>query len=200
MPKTFTDSQRAYIKAKLLEEARACIEQFGLRKTTVDEIVKRAKIPKGTFYLFYRSKELLLFDVVCSLHDEYQEKLMVEIGLIKDSINPKKLTDIIFELYRSLEGSFLFKLITSGELEVLFRTLPPETAELHAEKDDFRMEELVSIVPNMDTNKIQAYSAALRGVFISMLYKREIGDQVFDQALKIMIHGIVIQMFEGEKQ
>ncbi|WP_286081321.1 TetR/AcrR family transcriptional regulator [Parablautia intestinalis] len=32
--------------------------------TTVDEIVKRVNIPKGTFYLFYKSKELLLFEVI----------------------------------------------------------------------------------------------------------------------------------------
>ena len=35
----------------------------GVKKTTVDELVKRTGIPKGTFYLFYPSKEMLLFDV-----------------------------------------------------------------------------------------------------------------------------------------
>ncbi|MDY4210978.1 MAG: TetR/AcrR family transcriptional regulator [Treponema sp.] len=34
-----------------------------MKKTTVDELVKRTGIPKGTFYLFYPSKEILLFDI-----------------------------------------------------------------------------------------------------------------------------------------
>jgi hypothetical protein len=39
--------------------------------------------------------------------------------------------------------------------------------------------------------------AALRGIFLAMLHKHEIGDEIFDEALKIMIHGVVMQMFGG---
>ncbi|MCI1965190.1 MAG: TetR/AcrR family transcriptional regulator [Oscillospiraceae bacterium] len=199
MPKTFSDSERACIKNRLMEEAKKCLALYGIKKTTVDELVQRAKIPKGTFYLFYKSKELLFFDVFCSLHDEYQEKMMSEISVLKDGINAEKLTDIIFRLYKSLDGSYLLKIMTSGELELLFRKLPPELNKLHSEKDDFRMEELVSMVPNMKTENIRVFSAAIRGIFISLLHKQEIGEDVFDDALRIMIRGVVLQMFEGGK-
>ena len=63
MPKCYSDQEREYIKKRLKEEAVACMGQFGIRRTTVDELVKRVNIPKGTFYLFYPSKEMLLFDV-----------------------------------------------------------------------------------------------------------------------------------------
>lgn len=39
------------------------MQEKGVKKTTVDELVKREGIPKGTFYLFYPSKEMLLYDV-----------------------------------------------------------------------------------------------------------------------------------------
>jgi len=29
------------------------------------------------------------------------------------------------------------------------------------------------------------------------MYRREVGEAVFDDALKIMIHGVVLQMFAG---
>ena len=61
MPKRFSEEERAYIVSRLKEEAAKCMAQYGIRKTTVDEIVRRVKIPKGTFYLFYQSKEMLLF-------------------------------------------------------------------------------------------------------------------------------------------
>ena len=64
LPKSYSDQERAYITKRLKEEAAACMGQFGIRRTTVDELVKRVKIPKGTFYLFYPSKELLLFEVI----------------------------------------------------------------------------------------------------------------------------------------
>ena len=56
MPKTFTDKEREYIKKRLMEEAQDCLRLYGIRKTTVDELVKRASIPKGTFYLFSTRK------------------------------------------------------------------------------------------------------------------------------------------------
>ncbi|PKM73818.1 MAG: TetR/AcrR family transcriptional regulator [Firmicutes bacterium HGW-Firmicutes-16] len=200
MPKTFSDSERAYIKARLMEEAEKCLDLFGIRRTTVDELVKRVNIPKGTFYLFYESKEHLLFDVFCKLHDEVQEKMMDDISVMKDGIDAEKLTDLIFRLYKSLDGTYLLKLMTSGELELLFRKLPPELSKLHTDKDDFRVEELVAMVPNIKAENIRVFSAAIRGIFISLLHKKEVGEDVFDEALRVMIRGVVIQMFEGEKQ
>jgi len=199
VPKTFSDSERAYIKDRLIAEAKECLVLYGIRKTTVDELVKRVNIPKGTFYLFYESKELLFFDAFCTLHDEFQNKLMAEIAEFKTGVNGDTLTDIIFRLYKSLDGSCLLKLVTSGELELLFRKLPPELNKIHAEKDDFRVEELVSMVPDMKAENIRVFSAAIRGIFVTLLHKTEVGEDVFDEALFVMIRGVVFQMFEGEK-
>lgn len=49
------------------------MNQFGVKKTTVDELVKRVSIPKGTFYLFYPSKEQLFFDVFLDKHNAIQQ-------------------------------------------------------------------------------------------------------------------------------
>ena len=56
MPRAYSDQERAYIRQRLHEEAILCIKQYGMRKTSVDELVRRVNIPKGTFYLFYPSK------------------------------------------------------------------------------------------------------------------------------------------------
>ncbi len=197
MPKIFTDSEREYIKHRLIEEARLCLTQFGIRKTTVDELVNRVNIPKGTFYLFYKSKDLLFFDVLCTFHDELQRKLVSQISTLKENMNPQKLTELIFGIYKMVEESFMLKLLTNGEIELLIRKLPPEVAINHGKKDDLSVEELLSMIPNMKTSNIKVFSAALRGIFFSMLHKHEIGEDVFDDAIKMMIHGVVIQMFEG---
>jgi len=199
MPKTFTKNEREFIQKRLMEEAKNCLVQYGARKTTVDELVKRVNIPKGTFYLFYDSKELLFYDVFNYFHDELHEKIISEIASLKQDIDPDKLTQLIFSLYKMVGDSFLLKFMTEGELEMMLRKLPPETAAKHAEKDDFSIEQLLSLVPDLKTDQNRVFSAALRGVFLSMLHKHEIGDEVFDDALKIMIYGVVVQMFGGEK-
>jgi len=198
MPKTFSDSERAYIRKRLMEEGKKCLSLYGIRKTTVDELVKRVKIPKGTFYLFYESKDLLFYDIFCALHDEMQEKLLAELAVLEGDMDAGTLTNLFFSLYKSLYDSYLLKLITSGELELLFRKLPPELVQQHAEMDDFRVEELVSLVPNLKAHDIRVFSAAMRGIFISLLHKREVGEEVFDEALRVMLRGVALQMFEGE--
>jgi len=92
MPKTFTDSEREYIKKRLMEEAENCLKLYGLRKTTVDELVKRVKIPKGTFYLFFESKEILFYEVLCSFHDKLQTELMDELKTLDQPVSADQLT------------------------------------------------------------------------------------------------------------
>lgn len=199
MPRSFSDNERDWLKTRLKEEAQACLALYGIRRTTVDELCRRVNIPKGTFYLFYASKELLFFDVFCELHDAFQHRLLADIASIDSGVDADRLTDIIFSLYRSLDDSYLLKLATNGELELLFRKLPPELSKLHAEQDDFRVDELVSRVPGMKKENVRIYSAALRGIFITLLHKREVGDDVYDEALRIMIRGVVTQMFTWHK-
>ena len=56
MPKTYSEQEREYIDKRLREEAMNCMAAYGIRKTTVDELVRRVRIPKGTFYLFMSPK------------------------------------------------------------------------------------------------------------------------------------------------
>ena len=75
LPKAYSDQEKEYIRKRLKEEAAKCLAQYGIKRTTVDEIVQGVKIPKATFYLFYQSKEMLLFEVILEQHDLIEEKL-----------------------------------------------------------------------------------------------------------------------------
>lgn len=182
-----------------MEEAEACLAQYGMRKTTVDELVRRVHIPKGTFYLFYPSKESLFFDVFCKLHDKLQEDLLGQIHKLHGNITADTVTEVLFALYKQVDNTFLFSFIAGGELELLVRKLPPEIVDQHAREDDFSMEKLLSLLPGVRSQEnIKTFSAVLRAVFCTMLHKREVGEDVFDHAMKIMLRGVVIQLFEGD--
>lgn len=64
--------------------------RIGVRRTTVDEIVKRVNIPKGTFYLFYKSKELLLFEVIQEQQENVNRRLYQTIsGIASTELSAK---------------------------------------------------------------------------------------------------------------
>ena len=198
MPKPLSESERAYIRKRLLEEVQACLSQYGLRRTTVDELVKRVNIPKGTFYLFYPSKEMLVLDLFDQQHNALKEDLMRWIGELNGNINADSVADLIYRLYKKSDATFLYAFIANGDLELLVRKLPPEAAAAHIQEDDFSMEQLLMLLGVRAEGNIKVFSAVLRAIFFAMLHRREVGEDVFDEAIRVMVRGAVRQLFEEE--
>lgn len=195
MPKSYSDQERAYIRKRLKEEAAACMGQYGIRRTTVDEIVKRVNIPKGTFYLFYQSKELLLFDVILEQHDLINQKLIQAVSEITGpSFSAEKLTDVIFRFFKMAEDLPVLKLLNSEEVELLARKLPEDVVAEHFGNDTDMVEQVLAMLPlkkDVDTKRV---SAAFHAIYFATLHKKEIGEDQYDQALRMLIYGVVTQI------
>ncbi|HBL85061.1 MAG: TetR family transcriptional regulator [Clostridiales bacterium GWF2_38_85] len=194
MPKTFSDKEKESIRNTLKAVAADNLKKFGVKKTTVDELVKHANIPKGTFYLFYNSKEELFFDVINDLHNTIHKELLNDATGISSDYSADKLTDLLFEIYKSIEKTGLIELIINGDMDIIMRKLPDQIVREHFNKDDFSLENLLSNLPVRQNTNIQAYSAAFRAVFLSVKYRREIGEELFDDAIKLLIRGLVVQL------
>lgn len=195
MPKCYSDQEREYIRKRLKEEAAACMGQYGIRRTTVDEIVKRVNIPKGTFYLFYRSKELLLFDVIQEQHELINQKLYQAVSdLAGTEISAEKITDMIFEFYKMTENMLVLKQLDASEVELLVHKLPREVVEEHLQDDTDTIEKLFSLLPIKKEVDIKTISAAFHAIYYATLHKKEIGEDQYDQALWMLIYGMILQI------
>ncbi len=64
MPRALTPTEREAIRNRLLAAGRERFARYGLRKTTVEELAHAAGIAKGTFYLFFASKEALYAELL----------------------------------------------------------------------------------------------------------------------------------------
>ena len=59
MPKAFSEHEKETIRTQMREKGKKLFEKHGLKKTSVDEVTEAVGISKGSFYLFYGSKEEL---------------------------------------------------------------------------------------------------------------------------------------------
>lgn len=194
MPKSYSEQEREYIRKRLKEEAASCLARYGVRRTTVDEIVRRVHIPKGTFYLFYPSKEVLLFEVIQEQQETINHKLYQAISeMAGTEVSSKRLTDAIFAFYKMAEEMPVLKLIDTGEVELLARKLPPEVLQAHLQDDTDTIGEMLSLLPVAKDMDINAISAAFHAIYYATLHKAEIGEK-YDQALRALIYGIVTQI------
>lgn len=195
MPKIISEDERSFIDQRLRQEAAYCLTHFGVKGTTVDELVKRVQIPKGTFYLFYASKEELLFRALLDLHEQMEMELEKRLDSLTDIRDVEAVTDALLDLFKLAEQSGLLRMMTTGELELIYRKLPTEVFQAHLAEDFDAMEDIF-ILLEIPLENIDLYAAAFRGLFVTMLYKREVGEQYTFEALRLCIRGLVMQMFE----
>lgn len=195
MPKSYSEQEREYIKKRLKEEAEKCLAQYGVRRTTVDEIVKRVNIPKGTFYLFYKSKELLLFDAIEEQHERVSRELYQALSsLARQELSAEKITDVIFEFYKMTEKMPILKQLDLSEVELLMRKLPQEIVGEHLQDDTNMIEKIFSLLPVKKEVDIKVMSAVFHAIYYATLHKVEIGEEHYDAALRTLIYGIVTQV------
>ena len=127
------EQQKAEKKRKLLDAAYRCFVEKGLHKTSIDDIVARAGVAKGTFYLYFADKAHLSDQLYISLSKKillhaYHE---VEKQEINDYI-PLVLAfvDAIIEYLRSnksvlaLCGSVGYSSIIKGEPDTIDNMKP----------------------------------------------------------------------------
>ncbi|MBD5554068.1 MAG: TetR/AcrR family transcriptional regulator [Roseburia sp.] len=63
-----SDKEKQMQKKYLLEIGKKLMLQYGIKKTTVDDIVAEAKIAKGTFYLYFKSKEDFFYQLLVAIN------------------------------------------------------------------------------------------------------------------------------------
>ena len=184
MAKAFDDNERKLIKDKLKEGALLFIQQQGVRKTSVDELVKYANISKGAFYLFYTSKELLFFDTIIDYHKKLEKEFLNAINKHTNNITVDTLTDIISDLLINNKPYFVSIFVNS---EVLSK---------HVDDDVMLANELLNFIPESKSIDTKVFAGALRAAFLTILNEKTIGTDIYNEVFKFIVRGIVQQLFK----
>jgi len=124
MPRPFTDAEKATIREKLMETGRACFLRFGLKKTTVEDLVKPAGIAKASFYLFFDSKEALFVELFMEEMPAMMERLL-DASFRSTSGTREALVRLMRAIVREIEENEFARLLLDdpSELERLAQSL-----------------------------------------------------------------------------
>ena len=197
MATAFTDKEKEVIRKKLQKAAKECLQRYGVRKTTVDQMVEMVDISKGSFYNFYSSKEMLFFTVL----EEYQIDIMNRLAEKleqENQINANQFVQLLYDFYQDFRYSFVFNIFKNHEMELLIRKLPKEVITTHQLLDDRMAEKILSRNNIRESLSVEIVSALFRTIAMSILHVEEIGEKQFDAVLKLLIQGIVGQIIEED--
>lgn len=141
MPK-FSENEKSIIQEKLLSDGERLFSLHGIRKVTVDDLVKAAGIAKGSFYAFYSSKEHLYMDILGNLQKNIWGNLD---AFLKEnsSLAPRELTkQVILFSFREIRKYPLLMQQDAETTNYLFRKLPKDVIDAHTVDDKHELAKL----------------------------------------------------------
>lgn len=186
MKKTTKEDQIIIAAEKLFEE-------YGYQKVSIDEIVKKAKVAKGTFYLYFKNKDELYISIIegykqhghkCMghlIHKEQNLRYRLYLKLVGSLIylsNNKILKEILLENENYYSDTINKKNLVKSNLEMMKRLLGQDYDKLRSDID-------IKSLANINT------------FFLSLLrYKTNQNDNILDFAkklAKVIVDGVLTE-------
>ena len=198
MATAFTAEEKEVIRKKLHKVAKECLQRYGVKKTTVDQMAVMVDISKGSFYNFYSSKEMLFFAVLEEYQIDVMNRLTEQLGM-ETKIDTNRLVELLYDFYQDFRYSFMYTIFKNHEMELLVRKLPKEVITNHHLIDDRMVKKIVSRINIRENVSVEIVSALFRTIAMTILHIEEIGEEQFDTTLKLVIQGIVEQITKEDR-
>lgn len=197
----FNESEKEQIRQCLLTRGKELFMQYGLAKTSIDDLVQACGIGKGSFYKFFSSKEELFY-VILNGQEEIRNRLIVE--HLKEDLPPKELIASFFRLAYRLadENSLVQQWLQEGEAERIMRKLPKHliqnSAQDHIEKGRIFVQTLMQrgVLKEGDPEVIEG---VLRAVLMLSLLQDRLGKELFPKIMDVIID-CVAESLTGSKE
>ena len=198
MATAFTTEEKEVIRKKLHKVAKECLQRYGVKKTTVDQMAAMVDISKGSFYNFYSSIEMLFFAVLEEYQIDVMNRLTEQLDM-EATIDTNRLVELLYDFYQDFRYSFMYTIFKNHEMELLIRKLPKEAITNHHLIDDRMVKKIVSRINIRENVSVEIVSALFRTIAMTILHIEEIGEKQFDTTLKLVIQGVVEQITKEDR-
>ena len=192
MPKIFTEKERVEIIHSLQKSAMSQLSKVGVRKTTVDELCKNSHLAKGTFYLFYSSKEELFLDCLKSFADKLEEMYLDMLQNLDENHIVTSLTTVFTTVAQRFYREGMFRFLDEENLILIKRKVP-----------EIRLKDLEDTISNMFHTLFSYFSIdseedirAFADGYLAVLHLYLIYQESREETISFLIRGLVLQMVE----
>lgn len=194
MPKTYTPEERENIRIALRVAAEKCLARYGVKRTTVDELVRLASIPKGTFYLFYESKEHLFLDVIRSFLESENKRYLDMLQELDENHIVTSLTTIFHQMVMSVYERGMYRFLDDGQVELVMRKIPHgERLDMEKARREY-IENILSYFAIDDEDDVEAFQGAFSSIYFILLHADMVKD--VGKAVKTLVRGLVLELVE----
>ena len=192
MPKKYSEVEKANIKKDLRLHAERSLFHKGVKGTSVDELVNLAMIPKGTFYLFYETKEALFFDVLVSFRLQMQDEMMAMLQELDENHIVTSLTTVFAYLVENMYRRGIFRLLNEEEMHMISRKNEEDIYKKERKELLSFFRELFSLFAIDDKDDIDAFFNSFLLIVYSMNYADRMKKPL--DAWRMLLRGLILQL------
>ncbi|MDD5973027.1 MAG: TetR/AcrR family transcriptional regulator [Spirochaetales bacterium] len=192
MPKTYTKEEKDNIRQILLEEAEIALAHSGIESITVDSLVEAASIPKGSFYLFYSSKEELFLDVVSTFRKDSEEKTLSLLAELDENHIVTSLTEVFTFLTNEIIKKGIFRIVDEKQQAIIRKKVGKKRVEEVLNDLFSYFKELFSYFAIDDKDDLEGFYSAYLLLLYSFLHKDKIKD--LEASTRLILRGLILQL------
>lgn len=203
MARHFSDHEKQLIKKRLLIEGKKLFEKFGVRKTSIDKIVEKVGIAKGSFYNFYTSKESLVYNLIMDIEFQMHKEEMDNLHefLMKYEF-PEALKFTVLKSLSYMDKEPLLHIHNDPQLLYeIWTKLGEEEKERGALQDQNRVMDFIDKAKQMGyvlTVSDEVFNASLMSLFMIYVNQNMIG-RSGQEALELIMKSTFDSLFiKGE--
>lgn len=191
MPPAFSAEEKARITQMLLDTGHRLFTAQGLRKTSLDELVRPAGIAKSSFYVFFDSKESLYLELMMRQVAEVKRRVIDEALLYGDDTRDQ-LRRFLRASAAELDSNPLYRRLVTHpeEMAAVTRRLDPERMAGLADNPVTALTEFVT--QNQGAGELIDTDPAvligvLRTVMLVPMHADELGADLYPRILDLLI-------------
>jgi AcrR family transcriptional regulator len=194
MARGFTMQEKEMIRFKLITEGKRLFGKYGLQKTNIAQLTRKAGISPATFYKFFDSKEELYFYIFEEEMHNTQSMLLEKVMTHDEASGSSAIQNMLMTgIELSKKDPFLEQLFSGHNLSQMLQTRSKDEIEAHILNDYKQFApviehlqksgKVISVDPKVLTIIIQLF-------FLLQEHRSKFDSEIFDQAMQLLANWI----------
>jgi len=199
MPRAFTESEREKLEAKLVGVGKKLVNRLGIRRLSVDDVVKEVGISKGSFYSFFPSREDFILSVFESWETEYRGRLLKEVT--ESAGSPRERMERFFiGAFEIIEREPGLATLGLKDIETIIERLPPERLARHQANDSRVLEETFErwgAQGVIDPAMLVAMRGLIPALFSIAMHKDDFPAGTYQPTVRLLAEALALRICSG---
>ena len=124
MPKIYSEEKKKEIREQLMATGLELIKYNGIKRMSIEELTKRVGIAQGTFYNFFNSKEMLVYELANAYHERLDQKTE-EIIKSNGFLDREDLRELYYNMILKDEDN-VYRFLKNDDMQALITRLPKD--------------------------------------------------------------------------